>query len=52
MERREPRKEAVDRLEGLIELLESRFAKKERLMRRLHEDLVERIARMNEGRNR
>ena len=36
----------------LTERLESLFDKKTRLMQQLHEDLVERIARMGEGRNR
>ena len=36
----------------LTERLESLFDKKTRLMQLLHEDLVERIERMGEGRNR
>ena len=34
----------------LIERMERLFNRKERLMRLLHEDLVERIARLSEGR--
>jgi len=46
------RADAVETRRVLAERMESLFDANERHMRLLHEDLVERIARMGEGRNR
>ena len=46
------RADAVETRRVLTERMESLFDANERHMRLLHEDLVERIARMGEGRNR
>jgi len=46
------RADAVETRRVLTERMESLFDANQRHMRLLHEDLVERIARMGEGRNR